>query len=249
MKLKEWNNYLTSKLEDQIDDFLEEHGYEYVYPNPLTSEADQLKQIRNTMLDKLLYKEWDIDRGLTLLLNLLPQHLKAEDWLQVKNELTHVEENTLNYFNSINKEKKISNKGKLQQTSEILGISVQTCQHSKQLLFHLIETKNYQDAFDLSVLLCTLFQNLIVGWIGVAKCYDYLGENFKAIEAYKIVQKLFPNDPISGIFCAWSYFCIGNPVRAKEQLSWAKNILENNPEVEKVWSPLIKEIEKKLSNE
>lgn len=245
MDLREAKKFYALQLEEKVDDFIEEHGYEYVVPSPLESSETQVKRLRNEMLNKLTYKEYDIKKGLQLVLEYLPKRLSVEEWKKVLDELRSVEENALEYFNS---EVSKDPNSPILPTYKFFGLSLETYRHCKELLYDFLRQDDFQHVQDLSFFLLSLFQNKKVPWLGVARSYDHFREYGRAIEIYKKVHEMFPSDPLSYIFCSLSHIMLKEFSEAKTQIEKAEELIENEPEMKEAWSSVVNDIKGFIPN-
>lgn len=243
MDIKDIHKFADEKLENMVDDFLEEHGYEYVVPSPLESPETQLQRLREAMLYKLTFKEYDLSKGLKLIFDFLPQRISSEEWESVLKELRQVEGRALEYFD--NEELKSQDKS-IRPTYQILGLSLETYRLCRDLLYDFVREGDYQRVQDLSFFLVSLYQDKVVPWLGVGRSYDKFCEHHKAIEIYERIHEIFPDDPISYIFCAWSYNLLGEKNKARNELDRAEKLLNKDEEMSKSWKGPLVDIKRQL---
>lgn len=243
MDIQEAKEHFEQLLEEKVDHFIEEHGYEYVKPSPLEPPEIQVKRLRNEMLDKLLFKKYDTTKGLGLILDYLPQRLSQEEWEKVLDELRHVEEHALEYLNN---DKSNDTNSKIQPTYQALGLSKETYKHCKELLLTFVEEEDYQNVQDLSYFLISLFQDELVPWLGAGRAFDKFGEYHRAIEIYENVQEMFPDDPLSYIFCSLSHLMLREHNEAKAQIEKAEKLLKDKPKMKEIWQRTLEDLKRLL---
>jgi hypothetical protein len=246
VELIEWKDHYKQKIKGEVDDFLEEHGYEYVTPNPINPPEAQIELLRERMVNKLTYEEYGISDGLQLIIDILPQRITSDEWDEVCWELCNVEVNALEFLEDQAGIADISQKD-LIGVDEALGLSEKTYEHIRLLLFYFVQQEDYDSALEISKILIVFFHNRHPGWVGFARCQSWKGNDSLAIEVYKNVQNMFPKDPISRIFCSWSYVMLDEISLAKEQIQEGEQLLMlDEPDVVKLWEPIIADIKERI---
>lgn len=243
MDLKEAKEYFGQQLQEKLDDFIEEYGYEYVVPSPLESPEIQIKRLRDEMHYKLTFKEYDTTKGMELVVDYLPQKISPEEWERVQDEFRQVEEHALEYLNS--EEARDAN-SPIRPTYQVLGLSLDTYEHCKELLYDFVRQEDYQNVQDLSYFLISFYQDRLEPWLGAGRSFDFFREYHRAIEIYENIHIMFPNDPLSYIFCSLSHLMLREPSEAKDQLEKAEQLLENEPKMKEAWCSTVEDIKKML---
>lgn len=240
MQLSDLQNHFYEKIKCSLDDYLENHGYEYVSPNPLEPESVQLQKIRDRVLESLSYEQFDIRKGTRVVMDFLPQLISGEEWEAMLDELSHIEENVIQYYQeNMNLDSKAPDEPHL-----VMGISENTIEHLKLLMTWLYEKEDFTNSLEVAYFTIAIFPSNIIGWLVAGRCNNRLGDHFLAIRIYERVHKKFPNDPVSRIFCAWTYLVLRDFTRTTIQLEEAEKILSKFPDLREFWMPTIMQIKK-----
>lgn len=235
MNLKDRMQQCKSDLIQEVDAFVDSYGHKYLKADSEKSQDEQVEKLREKMIHRLLYEDFDLGRGLNVVNEQLPKLIGDEDWEIVLGEFRNIPSKLQRYFEQ-------SERNEMPRISEVFGLSKESFRHLKKLLLHLFENEDYENAYELSLTMVALFPDNITGWIATGRCLSWQGHNKRAIEVFDNIQKMFPKDPVSLIFSGWSYMMIGEPYRSKEQFEKAEAILEGDPALKKVWDPIIYEM-------
>jgi tetratricopeptide (TPR) repeat protein len=239
--------YFKRKLENRVDELIEEYGYEVVNPNGLEPVNIQLSRVRQEIIKKLLFEDYDFKKGIQIAWNLFPHFLNPEDWSEVKKEFIDGFSLIEQYLEKLDEKVDFSGGNKAPMIYQIMNISDKTLHHICELFFFLIKQEDYEQSYEISVLFAALAPDRIEGWLGVARSLELMGDYRTAIEYYKHIHEKFENNPAPRVMAAWAYLKDGDTTNAKYLLEKATEKLCNRPELIEICQPVINKINSDLS--
>lgn len=223
------------ELVAEVDAFIDSQGEQYLKPESDEPKESQIKELREKMIHRLIYEDFDVGRGMLVIKERLPSLVSPEEWEKALRELRGINDRVQKYFEE-------ADRTQMPRIDEVMGLSRETFICFRRLLLHLFEKEDYDDAYELSLTMVAFFPDNIIGWLGTGRCLSWNGNNLRAIEVFENIQNMFPTDPVSRIFCGWSYMMVGEPAKSKKQFDQAEEMLQSKPDLYQVWEPVIEEM-------
>lgn len=239
-KVKEYDR----QLEEEVNQYIKEHGDEHIVPTPINPREAQLRKLKLDMLADLRDEEGqqELQEALLLIKEHLPRLVSLEEQEAAFEEFAHAADHFEEAMSAV--EDPQSTGGKVMW--EILGLSDETYQHCFDLMLSFYDNEQFQDAKKIASLLYMLHPARIDGGLYMGRCYDGLHEWQHAIDIYKILQENYPQDPTCRILCAYACINNGDKLAAKSHLDEGRKLLENTPELMDVWKEIVVQLQEAL---
>jgi tetratricopeptide (TPR) repeat protein len=246
MDIQEAKKYYDKQLEDEVDSFIEENGDAYINPSPLSPREEQLKKLRSEMLSILKRERIydDLEGALLLIKEQLPRIVTAEEYDEVEQEFVKALADASKVFDEI--EEMSEEDFKEKTFADLMHLSDNTLKLVLNLIIDLYNNENFEDAKKVSVFLFLVAARSIEGGLALGRCLTKLGQYHEAIDVYKYVQEIFPNDPVSRILGAKVCARIGDASEATILLDEAVEQLNTNEELKEIWMPIVEQVKKNI---
>lgn len=237
---------LEELIESQVDGLIQEDAYYEMFATPLKPASSFKSDHRKQLIEFFQLKELrsQLEVAPSIILDLLPSYVSAEEFSKIKEELDQSGAHFLQFIETI--EEKSDDKPILFQ--EMFGLSDDTLIQIYDLAVDLVKKGNYKDALTLFVFLTTLAPHVPSYWIAQGACLQALDRHEEAVAIFGAAKFLNPQDPAPLAYSIESYLILKEKEKVKEELQLMKEVVSNLPKDEKAkWEPKIKEIESSLS--
>lgn len=235
MDLSQWEEHFGKLLEDEVNDYLDEHAGELFHQDPMRSPEMQKQQTKEELMRFIRLDDAAglLDRALSLIRDMLPQRISKEEWETCLNEFLNCDESLCEFFER-DANGEISEEDFI-PIHQMLGISEATLQHCYELGQWLFSQKDFDDARSIFGFLTTVAPYMPEFWISLGMCYNQMKCYQEAINTYKAAQDLFKDDPALYIHCANNYLANNDKTNASIELDAVKKIFDSSPECKAEW--------------
>ncbi len=232
MKLKEWEKHYDEKIENQIEEYLNEKGDELVVPNPLRTKEQQIATYRHDLKELLNSKSAEelTAKALTTICNLMRQVVSKEVWESLSDQFSHCEENLLRYLQEDEKKDTA-----IIPIYQMCGLSSETLMHCYTFGQSLFNQKEYADSKVIMLFLAYISPQIPEFWIAAAMCDKQMEQYQSAINIYTLAETTFSENPSLYLYCADAYLCLNDSYNAKIQLESAKRLFDRFPDEWTKW--------------